>query len=74
MVKPGKYKHYRNKLYRVVGTAFDRDTLEEFIIYAQLYETAKHKKGTLWIRPKREFESFVNINGKKIKRFKFLEA
>ena len=73
MVKLGKYKHYKDKLYRVIETAFDRNTLEEFVIYAQLYETAKHKKGTLWIRPQKEFESFVNIGGKKTKRFKFLE-
>ena len=69
-IKPGKYRHYSGKEYRVIGIAKHSETLEEFVVYEALYDNPESK---LWIRPLKMFTEDVKINGKKIKRFKYLE-
>lgn len=67
---PGTYKHYTGKLYRVIGIAKHSETLEEFVVYEALYD---HPESKLWVRPKEIFEEEVEVDGKKIPRFEYIE-
>jgi hypothetical protein len=69
MVEPGRYRHYKGKEYEVVGTARHSETEEEFVVYRALYGS----RG-LWIRPRALFEEMVNLDGKDVPRFQFLES
>ena len=71
-LKLGKYKHYKGKLYEVIGLAKHSETLEEIVIYRALYESEEFGKNVLWVRPKSMFLEFVEIDGNKIPRFEFI--
>ena len=66
-MKIGKYKHYKGNQYEVLGIAKHSETLEEFVVYKAL-----HGKEELWVRPLKMFLEEVDLNGKKIPRFKYI--
>lgn len=70
-VKLGKYRHFKGKLYEVIGVAMHSETLEEFVVYKALYES-EYGKNAIWIRPKKMFLETVNREGKEIPRFEFV--
>ena len=70
MIKLGKYKHYKGKYYQVIGFARHSETLEELVIYKALYQT---EGGNLWVRPVIMFIEEVEIEGKKIPRFEYVD-
>jgi len=65
----GKYKHYKGKLYEVIGVARHSETLEELVVYKALYKSDEFGENALWVRPKKMFFENVIINGKKMPRF-----
>ena len=67
-IQLGKYEHYKGSQYEVIGIAKHSETLEELVVYRALY--GKHG---LWVRPLKMFLETVEIEGKKIPRFKFIE-
>ncbi|MEX0877968.1 MAG: DUF1653 domain-containing protein [Candidatus Spechtbacterales bacterium] len=67
-IKLGKYRHYKGGEYEVVGTARHSETLEELVVYRALYD-----EGGLWARPLEMFTEEVELDGKKIKRFEFID-
>lgn len=67
-VKAGIYKHYKNKLYRVIGVARHSETEEEHVVYRPLYNDSG-----LWIRPLSMFDETIEVNGRQVKRFAFVE-
>lgn len=67
-VKSKKYKHFKGGEYEVIGVAKHSETLEDFIVYKALY--GKHY---LWIRSKKMFFETVKVDGKKVKRFEYIE-
>lgn len=69
-MKLGIYKHYKGKLYKVLGIAKHSETLEDLVIYEALYNNHISK---LWVRPLKIFIGDVVIDGKKKKRFTFIE-
>jgi len=71
-IKKGKYIHYKGKLYEVIGIARHSETLEEFVVYKPLYKTEEFDN-EFWIRPLKMFLEDVEINEKKVPRFKFVE-
>lgn len=71
-LKLGKYQHYRGKFYEVIGIAIHSETLEEFVIYKALYDSKEFGKNALWIRPKKMFLELVDVNGKKVQRFRYI--
>jgi len=71
-LKLGKYEHYKNKLYEVIGIALHSETLEELIIYRALYKSDKFGDNALWARPKSMFLNKINKQGKEIPRFRYL--
>ncbi|MES2593623.1 MAG: DUF1653 domain-containing protein [Bacteroidota bacterium] len=69
-IKPGKYEHYKGKLYEVIGIAKHSETLEELIVYKALYQ----KEGeNLWVRPIKMFTETVIVEGKEMPRFKSID-
>ena len=69
MIKPGIYRHYKNKLYEVIDVATHSETSEQLVVYKPLYGESK-----LWVRPLAMFKEEVTVDGKLISRFAFLES
>ena len=67
---PGKYRHFKGKLYEVVGIARHSETLEEMVVYKPLYE---NRTAALWVRPKAMFLEKVTIDGKEVRRFEYVK-
>jgi cyclomaltodextrinase / maltogenic alpha-amylase / neopullulanase len=67
----GRYRHFKGAEYRVIGVAKHTETLEDMVVYEALYE---HDLGKLWVRPLSMFLESVEIDGKTVSRFTFIEA
>lgn len=67
-LKLGIYEHYKGSRYEVIGVAKYSETLEEMVVYRALYGERE-----LWIRPLKMFVEDVEMNGKKIPRFRPVE-
>ncbi len=67
-IKLGKYEHYKGKQYEVIGVAKHSETLEELVVYRALYG-----ENDLWVRPLKMFLENVEVEGKQIPRFRFIE-
>ncbi len=67
-MKTGTYKHYKGKLYEVIGVAKHSETLEELVVYKALYQPEGEN---LWVRPLKMFMEEVEVNGKKMPRFEY---
>lgn len=66
-MKLGIYQHYKGKLYGVLGVAKHSESLAELVVYRMRYGN----RG-LWVRPRKMFEGYVKVNGKRVKRFRFV--
>ncbi len=71
--KPEKYQHFKGKFYRVIGIAKHSETNEDFVIYQAIYDSEEFGNNALWVRPKSMFLEIINVDGKEIPRFKFIE-
>jgi len=60
------HRHYKNKAYRVLGTAKNSESLEDFTIYEARYT---NPLGQIWIRPTTMFNGEVEIDGSRQRRF-----
>lgn len=69
-IKLGKYKHYKGNFYKVIGVAKHSETLEELVVYEALYD---NPEGKLWVRPLKMFTEEIEVDGKKMPRFEFIE-
>ncbi|MDI1234583.1 MAG: DUF1653 domain-containing protein [bacterium] len=67
-MKIGTYKHYKGHLYKVIGIAKHSETMEELVVYQQLYGEMG-----LWVRPLKMFNEIVELDGKEVERFEFVE-
>ncbi len=70
-LKLGKYQHYKGGMYEVLGVVHHSESLEELVLYKQLY-VSNFPIGTLWVRPLKMFLESVELDGKKVPRFKYL--
>lgn len=69
-VKQGKYVHFKGHLINVIGEGKHTETEEEMVVYEHVDEKTGRKN--IWIRPKAMFLEEVQVNGKKMPRFKKL--
>ena len=67
-IKLGKYRHFKGNEYEVIGVAKHSETLEEFVVYRALYG-----EGGIWVRPATMWNEEVERDGKRYKRFTFIE-
>lgn len=67
-LKKGKYRHYKGKEYEVIDIVRHSETLEELVLYKQLYDD-----GGLWVRPKAMFFEQIELNGQKMPRFECMD-
>jgi hypothetical protein len=65
--RPGRYRHYKGGLYRVIGVARHSETDEELVVYQPLYGA-----GGLWVRPRAMFLETVTVDGQPRPRFEYL--
>jgi hypothetical protein len=68
-VKTGRYRHYKGKQYTVIGVAHHSETEEELVVYRKEYDDHG-----LWVRPKTMFLEMVNVEGKRMPRFEYIEG
>ena len=73
MLKPGKYKHYKGDTMEVIGTALHSETLEEFVVYRHITGERADEKH-YWVRPSKMFIEEIEINGKKVPRFEYIDG
>ncbi|MGI6317068.1 MAG: DUF1653 domain-containing protein [Christensenellales bacterium] len=66
-IKKGRYRHFKGRVYDVVGSATNSETLEEVIVYRSAED------GTLWVRPASMWNETVARDGKLMPRFTLLE-
>ena len=66
-IEIGKYQHFKGNEYEVIGRAKHSETMEELVVYRALY--GEHG---LWVRPLKMFLEEVEVEGKKVPRFKYL--
>ncbi len=66
----GTYRHYKGKLYRVIGTATHEATGARMVVY-QHVET--NNPNEIWVRPMDEFVAEITDKdtGNKFKRFEY---
>ena len=67
-MKKGRYRHFKGNEYIVIGVAKHSETLEEMVVYRQDYG----ERG-LWVRPKEMFLETVEVDGRQVPRFQFVE-
>jgi len=72
-VKPGIYKHYKGKLYEVLGVGHHTETLEPLVMYRALYDTPDFGPKPLWARPVKMFQETIVYNNLEQARFTFIE-
>lgn len=66
-IKPGKYRHFKGKEYRVLGIASHSETLEPMVVYQALYGD-----NGLWVRPAAMWNETVNKDGYQGPRFLYI--
>jgi len=72
ILKPGIYQHYKGNLYEVIGIGHHSETLEKFVIYRALYDSPEFGPNAIWVRPYAMFLEEVELEGKKVPRFKYV--
>lgn len=61
---PGRYRHYKGRMYQVLDTVRHSETLEPMTLYRALYG----EQG-LWVRPVAMFAETVLVDGVRQARF-----
>ena len=69
--QPGYYQHYKGSKYLALGVCKHSETLEDLVVYICLHE---NKTSQMWVRPLAMFLEEVEVEGKKVDRFKFISS
>jgi len=68
-LKKGIYRHYKGSLYEVLHTAQHSETEEWMVVYRALYGDER-----IWVRPYKMFTEKIELDGRTVKRFIFVES
>lgn len=67
-IQNGKYRHFKGGEYRVLGVASHSETGEPMVVYQALYGDR-----SLWVRPAAMWLETVEYEGRKVRRFTYME-
>ncbi len=67
-MKKGIYEHYKGNRYELIEIANHSETLEKMVVYKALYG-----EGGVWVRPLSMWNEEVEVDGKKVPRFRYIE-
>lgn len=67
-LKPGLYRHFKGRMYRLLHVAKHSETLEEMVVYQALYG----EQG-IWVRPASMWSEHVERDGYSGPRFSPIE-
>ncbi len=67
-IRQGRYRHFKGNEYVVLGVALHSETMEELVVYRQEYG-----ERSLWVRPKQMFLETVELDGRRIRRFTYVD-
>lgn len=65
--RPGRYRHFKGREYRLLGVAKHSETLESMVVYQALYG-----EGGLWVRPAEMWSETVDRDGYRGPRFTYI--
>ncbi|MCW8895282.1 DUF1653 domain-containing protein [Sulfurimonas sp.] len=68
-MKTGIYEHYKGNRYEVIDTVRHSETEELMVLYRTMYGDEN-----LWVRPYTMFFEEIEVDGKIVPRFKYLEV
>ncbi len=66
-LKPGVYRHFKGKDYRLLYVARHSETEEELVVYQALYG----ERG-IWVRPAAMWNETVERDGRRVRRFTYV--
>ena len=66
-LKPGKYRHFKGKEYRLIGTAKHSETMGPMVVYQALYGEMG-----LWVRPAAMWTEHVERDDYSGPRFSYI--
>ena len=72
-IRKGVYRHFKGKMYEVIGVAKHSETLQDLVVYRALYDSSEFGSMALWVRPLDNFLEMVNIDGKEVARFIYVK-
>jgi len=71
-IQPGRYRHYKGDIMKVIGTALHSETMEGFVVYKHV--TGKRTgEPHYWVRPVAMFLENVVVDGLSVPRFMKLD-
>jgi len=70
-IRRGVYRHYKDKLYAVMGTVKHSETEETLVLYAPMGQQAGEAQ--LWVRPLAMFTESVDTAKGRVPRFAFVD-
>lgn len=70
LIRPGRYRHYKGKDYRVIGSARHTETEEDLVLYVPLYGAEEERR--YWVRPLSMFTGQVTLDGTPRARFEYI--
>ncbi len=70
-IRRGVYRHYKDKLYAVMGTVKHSETEETLVLYAPMGQQAGEAQ--LWVRPLAMFTETVETAKGRVPRFAFID-
>lgn len=72
-IKGHRYQHFKSKgfIYTVLeADAVSTENVQRLVVYRSEYSKPDYPKGTVWVRPKEEFESKKILpDGTEVERF-----
>lgn len=70
-IRRGIYRHYKDRLYAVMGTVKHSETEETLVLYAPMGQQAG--EANLWVRPLAMFTEIVDVPQGRVPRFAFVD-
>lgn len=66
-IRPGIYRHFKGKEYRVLYIARHSETLEDMVVYQALYGEMG-----IWVRSASMWDEMVQRDGQTFRRFEYI--